>query len=265
MALGLVVAMAISMLSACKGVPDGVLDHEEMASLLADIHRGESLVESNSSAFPSDSAKRAFKQSIYARHGVTTAQVDSSLSWYGYHMEDYVEVYDRVLELLNDQLARAEQDAGGAVDANAGSLALEGDSVDVWPSLRQRRFSANWPSDAITFSVVSEPNWEPGDIYTLRAKTIDNASVANVNIVVEYTNGSREYVNNQFIGGGWHDVKLPLDSTLQAREIYGSIDYIPGRGEVAFIDSISLVRTRWSNDKLPLRNGVQRIGIKRYR
>lgn len=119
---------------ACDSRPDGVLSHDEMVALMVDIHKGESMVESNQRSFPTDSTRQAFKQSLYARHGLTTAQADSTFAWYGYHMEEYIEVCDDVIKRLEAELATARATAG-ASSSGLGNIAVsvEGDSVDVWP------------------------------------------------------------------------------------------------------------------------------------
>ena len=97
--------------AACDRRPDGVLGKEDMARLLADIHKAEIVAETNTRTY-NDSLKRVLRQSVYARHGVTTEDVDSSLSWYGYNMEKYLEVYDRVIEILEKERDDARLKAG---------------------------------------------------------------------------------------------------------------------------------------------------------
>ncbi len=88
----IVIAAAIIMqplITGCKRVPSSIIQPEEMAQLLADIHTGESVAEQNYGEFCNDSTKRILKQSIYARHGVSEEIVDSSLMWYGHNLERY--------------------------------------------------------------------------------------------------------------------------------------------------------------------------------
>lgn len=250
---------------ACSRVPDGVLPKEKMASLLADIHIGESVVESNGSKFPDDSLKRAFRQSIFARHGVTSEEVDSSLRWYGYNMEKYVEVYDRVLEILDERLVAAQENASstGQSQLTGTAMSLEGDSVDVWYELRFRPFAYNLPSDRIRFFYPSDLNWEKGDVYTFRSKITGTGSPAEFIVGVEYIDGSTEHFTQLLHGDGWHEIRFALDSARNAREFFGELRY-PSRGsEIAFVDSIQLIRTRWNPSKRPARDVMKSMKIKR--
>ena len=81
-----------------------VLGKKEMASLLTDVHKGESLIEINHNQFSSDSMRRVMKQSVLDAHGVTQQQWDSSLSYYGRNIEQYIELYDIVIAGLEQEL-----------------------------------------------------------------------------------------------------------------------------------------------------------------
>ncbi len=252
--LAIVLLMASA---ACSRRPSGVMSKEDLAQLMADIHTGESVIQANSRKFPDDSTKRAFLQSIYAAHGVTREEVDSSLRWYGYNIERYMEVYDRTVEILKDRLEKAQDLAGSSADGLMEiNTAMSGDSVDVWPGIRWRRFSKSMPNDMITFLLQSDQYWERGDVYTLRSKTLDNRGPVTYTITAEYGDGRMEYVTRTMSGDGWHDLQLVLDSARQAQKVYGVISYTPVNGEVAFIDSISLMRTRWGGHYRDQRQNV---------
>lgn len=251
----------------CSRTPDGVLGKEKMAQLIADIHVGESVVEASPGSFRSDSAKRAFRQSIYARHGLTTEQADKSFRWYGYNMERYIEVYDRVLEILEQRMRDAELQAGSTAPAQTNpenNLALEGDSVNVWSSVQFRPFSSMLESNVIPFALTSDVNWERGDVYYFRSKLIGNSSPVFFNVAIDYEDGTKETFSNQMIGDGWHDISFGLDTLRQARQIYGTIYYPVPKGETAFIDSLSLTRARWTSGKPTPRSEMKRFGVKRH-
>ncbi len=238
--------IALTAAISCSRVPDGVLPQEEMASLLADIYIGESVVEANTGTY-NDSLKRAFRQSIYARHNVTSADVDSSLRWYGYNMERFIDVYDRTIEILNQRSDAARDRAGAAAQtltADGTAVALEGDSVDVWNDIRFRPFSRNLPANVMPFLIKYDPNWEKGDIYTLRAKTLGNSRPVQFTAAIEYSDGTKETFSSTMQLDGWHQIRFATDTIKNAREIYGTIQYTAPTGETTYLDSISLTRTR---------------------
>lgn len=234
---------------------------------MADIHKAEAVVEANSSIYNTDSTKRAVRQSVLAAHGLTTEMADSSFNWYGYNMDRYVEVYERTIEILTDELAAAEQTAGttaGNAEQHS-TLSMEGDSVDVWTGIRLRRFSRNMPGDIISFSLNTDANWEHGDIYRFKSKMFDNRRNATFNVVIEYTDGSIGYRTSRLIGDGWHEVEFAVDSAKTARNINGTISYTASKDETAYIDSISLTRVRLSPQKRSILQEMNSLENKPYR
>lgn len=246
-------------LYSCSDRPDGVLGKEDMAQLIADIHAGESASRSDR-AFQSDSARRALLEAIYRKHDVTREQVDSSFSWYGYHIDKYMDVYERVVDILQSRLDKAQELAGASAEGITEiSTSFEGDSVDVWPGIRWRRFASTMPGDILSFNLENASNWERGDVYTLRAKTIANKGPFTFTFAVNYTDGKMEYITRQMQGDGWHEMAVALDSARIAQRIYGVISYTPSHKENAYIDSISLMRVRWGGHYRELRNDIRKF------
>lgn len=259
--------LTVAWLWSCSSTPDGILPKEEMAQMMADIHIGESVVEANQGSFRTDSAKRAFRQAIYQRHGLTTEQAEESLRWYGYNMEKYMEVYDRVLEILDQRMRDAELLAGTSAQASNPvdqSLSLEGDSVDVWSGVRFRPFASTLSSNMTPFHFLHDPFWEKGDVYYLRSKMIGNSMPVQLTVAIDYDDGSKEVFSNRMIGDGWHEVSFGLDSLKSARQIYGALSYNAPVGETAFIDSISFTRTRWMPGRPSPRGDINPLRSKRH-
>ncbi len=235
-------------LAACNGVPDGVLDKDEMASLLADIHKGESAIDVNYSQFDSDSMKRVVRQSVYRAHNVTQAEVDSSYSYYGHHIEDYLEVYDKVIAQLESDLENSN-----AVIMLDSQIAISGDSVDTWTGARRVWFDRLSPSKALTFELKHDKNWKSGDIYKWSFKTINQRNDLNVRLLVDYDNGMTEYIDAHSNGDGWVSASIKIDPELTPKRVYGYADFNNVEQSRIFLDSISLIRMR------PIENGHAHI------
>ncbi len=236
------VALIALWLVGCSHVPDYVIKPEKMAQLLADIHIGESVVEINHSKFETDSMKKVVKQSILLKHGVTQQQVDTSFVWYGHHIEEYVKVYDRVIDILEEEIDKA---GSSDVAKTTQGISLEGDSVDIWQGLPQIVFTSKSPSQFLTFTYINDRNWEKGDTYRWRVKLVDVATPMNWCIVADYADGTTEYKTSSINSQGWNDISIMTDSEKKASRIYGYICADPKEGESIYLDSISLVRTRF--------------------
>lgn len=224
--------------ASCHGVPSGVIQPEEMAQLMADVHTGEAVVDMNRREYQTDSAKQAFKQSIYERHGVTSEQVDSSMAWYGRNITRYMDVYERTIAILEERLS----EMGNLVAAEAMSAA--GDSVDVWSGPRHLVIGELSPTNIITFRYNADENWLPGDVYTWRAKFTDNGAQSEMCFAADYTDGTVETMYSGFSGDSWHELTFRADSTRTLRAVSGYLrGDLPAAGPLR-LDSIGLVRKR---------------------
>lgn len=239
------------LLGACSSTPDGIIPEEKMARLLADVHQAEGVVETERGYYSSDSMRRVLRKSVYERHGVTAEQVDSSMVWYGRNIEKYIDVYSRVIEILDERLLEANtlsaREGGEMAQA---SMAVEGDSVDVWTTARQRRFYTLGANNYVTYRLNADNHWEPNDRFTLSFKALNPRSPVSVTLTAEYDNGSTEVVSRSVSQQGWSHISIDVEGEDLRSGIRGrhpralavAIGYTPDRDEQMYIDSISLVR-----------------------
>lgn len=92
--------LLIALLSACSKQPDYVLSDKAMEELLIDIHKTEAVISLNPTKYPSLDKKRALREAVYMRHNTTKAEFDSSMVWYGQHLDTYMDIYERVINRL---------------------------------------------------------------------------------------------------------------------------------------------------------------------
>lgn len=228
--------------TSCKKTPDWVLDKDDMASLLVDIHKGESVIEYERSRYHNDSLKKVMKQSVYAKHGVTAGQVDTSFVWYGNHIEDYIEVYDMVIDQLEDELTRSDATIEVPVFA-------AGDSIDIWSGSPRYRINPSMKLGNISFLIDTDENSEAGDNYMLQLKVINHRFISSggvkCGLYAEYDDGMIESKTATATGDGWLRVRLMTDSVKGTKAVYGNISFdIDDNSGIFYLDSLSLVRTR---------------------
>lgn len=228
-----------ALVAACGKVPSEVIQPHDMARLMADVHIAESVIDMTPRMTNSDSLKQAMKQSVYMRHGVSAAEVDSSLAWYGRNIKYYMDVYDETIEILEQRLTES-----GNKIAAANALSIAGDSVDVWPNARYITFNDMMPSKMIAFSFDSDKNWQRGDNYTWRAKFFNSPDESQWVLAAEYSDGSVEYISSKIGGDGWKEIKLQTDSTLTPVRIFGYFNALNRRGTSLRLDSLEMVRKR---------------------
>lgn len=246
--------MACMVLCACNKVPSEIIQPDEMALLMADVHTSEAVIELNWDQFRSDSAKQVLKESVYAAHGVSAEQVDSSLAWYGRNITYYMDVYDNTIAILEKRLI----ERGNKVAA-AAAMSIAGDSVNVWTGPGFLRIYDQLPSKNVLFGYERDRNWERGDTYTWRAKFLNNSDGTIWQMVAEYSDGTIEFIENEVHGEGWKEIALISDSTADLTRVYGFIEPNNEPGTIMTLDSVELVRKRADKEIYPRRYRQKRI------
>lgn len=240
----------------CRRVPDNVIEPDRMSELLADIQVGDAVVESNPGQYVSMSSRQALKQSILKRHGVDQQMLDTSLMWYGHHIDVYDEVYEKTEKILQKRL-----DESSAVLSAQSALNVSGDSVDVWSRSRRMAIGATSPSEIITFNINADANTKMGDSYTWRGKFFNSTEPVRWGITANYADGTKETLMSRASGEGWHQLAFISDSAKTLTDISGYMIFNrPAKRGDIFIDSIQLVRNR-----LNPRTYMQRYRQRTYR
>lgn len=230
-------ALASCAMVSCKHTPEGVLGQEDMAQLMADIHLGEAMIDFNYSTYPNDSTRKMLKQSIYAAHSVTPEEVDTSYVWYGNHIEDYIKVYDRTIEIIQER-QRAAASAGNT------QISVAGDSVQVWSGPQRLVVGSRMPSRIVGFSLTPDSTWQKGDIYTLSYKLINSQAKVGTRLLVDYSDGTTVYVDEPDTKLSKSQLKIQVDSTLTPLRVYGYLCFTPEKNISFEVDSMSLTRVR---------------------
>lgn len=232
------------LLGGCSRVPSGVIPPDEMSRLLADIHVGESYVEYNPSTFSSDSAKENLRQSIFRAHGVTEAEVDSSLAWYGHNIKLYNDVYEHTLEILEER-----RNSLGNLIASQSSRSFSGDSVDIWTGSRHVEISPRSPAQGLRFDLAADSMMQPGDSYTWRIKLLNTEPNVGLHwvTVAEYSDGLVETNYNSSYSRSWHENTFVTDSTRTVTALRSSA-MVDGPAVSFTLDSIMFIRRRLQPD-----------------
>lgn len=233
--------IAALVLLACNRVPSHVIQPEEMARLMADVRMADAVVVNNGREYHTDAARIALKQAVFERNGVTEAQFDTSLVWYGHNIERYQEVTNRSIEILEDRLKEASIKAAGE-----SALSISGDSVDIWSGSHVYTFNRRTPSNYLKFSYDADQNWEKGDVYTFRTSFVVAPKAAQWNITAVYDDGAIETITMTPVAYETkrQEITLITDSTRTATHISGWLRIDTDLERPAVLDSVGLTRRR---------------------
>ena len=247
----LTLVLLILALISCSKTPEHVINEDNMARLMADIHKAEAMIEDESNASYNDSMKLTLRQSIFMKHNVTQAQFDTSLIWYSHHLDIYEKVYDDVLENLNEDLKEVSKgdfsSVSKAIDSDIKPslprFRTVGDTADIWGKSRTWVMLPGFVQNIITFDRKPDKENMKGDKYELAFKMINPRKALMVFLGVDYKDGSTAYIYRSANSNGWKHYKLQSDSTREVVRIYGYLSYKSVPTHPVFVDSIELLRT----------------------
>lgn len=244
------------LLCSCSGTPDGVLGKSDMVNLLVDIHKAEGVIDMQRHIYNNDSMKILLRESVYAKYGLTAEEVDSSMSWYGSHVDKYMEVYGDVLKKFDEEIE------DGKAKGMEAPVYAEGDSVDIWNQAATYRIDFKVPVRNIAFNFPADEHSKPGDNFTLQFKMLnkrDGGMCVRSSIFVKYDDGEIDFRESETGADGWSRLKLVSDSTKTVKAVYGSLSFDPSAGEIVYLDSVGLVRTRMLQQSYYERGNVRHI------
>ncbi len=256
----LIFSLSWLLLSCSSSVPEYVIEKEALESLLVDIHLSEAVIETNNITKVPE--KKKIREAIFLRHGITQEQFDTTLVWYGHHMVEYMEIYERVIERLE-----AENDNAKDLLAqeNSRQMSQPGDSVDIWKMQHYHIFDTRIPDNLLAFEVYPDENFERRDYFELRFKVVllPRQSIdPQVYMVATHLDKSMVFNQLDITEEGWYSLPLQTDSAHNLRHLQGYI-LLPMQAihERMYIDSIALVRRHYNED-IPVVEGQKSLSKK---
>lgn len=243
--------IALFVLAACSHDPDYVIDEKDMVDLLVDVHKAEAVIESNYNQYSSKADKKKLREAVFLKHGITQEQFDTNLVWYGHHIEEYMKIYEQVVERLK---AENEEAKKLLAEDNSQTMSQPGDSVDVWKQRRAHVFDTRQASNLLTFDIAPDENFRTRDYFELRFKVLllPKLSVKpQVYLAARHINHDIVYNQLDIDREGWHSLPLQTDSAMALSRINGYIvlpmQPVPG---TMYVDSLTLIRRHY-NDRIP--------------
>ncbi len=243
--------IAFFVLAACSHDPDYVIGEKDMVDLLVDVHKAEAVIESNYGDYNSKADKKKLREAVFLKHGITQEQFDTNLVWYGHHIEDYMKIYEQVVERLK---AENEEAKKLLAEENSQTMSQPGDSVDVWKQLRAHVFDTRQADNLLTFDIAPDENFRARDYFELRFKVLLLPKLAvkpQVYLAVRHTNHDVVYNQLDIDKEGWYSLPLQTDSATALSRLYGYmvLPMQPVQGTV-YVDSLTLIRRHY-NDRIP--------------
>ncbi len=175
-------------------VPSDILAQERMIDILSDVHLVESMSRHNQLK---DNNQRAnmYYNYILAKHGITLAELDSSIAWYAKHPTAYLPVYDKVIQQLEKKLE--------TVRLSTETL-FETSTFSIWEKTSEMQINS-LDNTNIPFKIETNRNitLSAGDQFELKAKFAVKNLPANINLFmrvkVHYTDNTESIFEKKVV------------------------------------------------------------------
>ena len=150
--LGYILSLLLlfSLLSCEVKVPENIIPPKKMEAFLYDYH----LVQSMNGQYSSDEYReKLFYSYIFKKHDIEKSHFDSSMMWYNRYPKHLKRMYENLEAKLNAEVKRLN-DAENIVEEGVSleTVALAGDSVDLWTGLKLKYLSSTSLNNKLLFS-----------------------------------------------------------------------------------------------------------------
>lgn len=212
--------------SSCIRRPDGVQSDKKMVPVIADLELAEAYMQTQRSTDNGD-LRTATVDRIISEHGLTRAEFDTTMAWYGRNIDSYYEL----CSMVEKELARRRQKVSGG-------KSIEMESSDLWPYSRQSLLSRLSGSDAFEFSIPTV-DVESGQRIELKLRMNGNTDGMAM-LGVEYDNGTKGYFTRTISNSRRLKLSFQTDTARTVTRIFGNLLLKDEATMPLWIDSIYL-------------------------
>lgn len=191
---------------------------------MADIEIAQAYIQSKGYRDNNSENRERILNYVLEKNGMTREDFDSTLSWYGRHIDKYDDLYAKV----DKELARREAKISG----NSAEML----SNDLWPYSRHLVISSKSSADNLAFSIPAN-ELEKGDRLSWKFR-LNMPTDGTALFGVRYTDGTAAYTT-QNLNGDNIEVSLQTDTALTVKDIFGNLKVTIGRSFVG-LDSLTL-------------------------
>lgn len=150
------------LLLACKPtVPSQYIQPAELEEVLYDYHLADAMADESHNGEDRKYNKQLYRQAALKKHGITQAELDSSLVYYTRHSDRLHSIYENLVKRFSDEALAL---GASANDINQyGSLTAAGDTANVWTGVKSAILTAEAPYNVMTFSITADTTYHKGD------------------------------------------------------------------------------------------------------
>jgi len=240
----LLIFVVIATMISCSNTPKGLLSEKKMAAVIIDMQNAEEMINNEPTVFSAKEDREQLYASIFRKHGVTEADYDSSLVWYGQHLTEYMRVQKMALTEIQARIEAMGNVTPVAVDSNS-------DSIDIWIYRRYYELSPKLLSNLVIFDIKPLAAYSSGSsfVFGMNVWGVQPQMTENVEVHICAVSDDSTYMASRTIKeDGYYETSLKTSPAKRTQHIYGYIR-IDGKEKAyntIYIDSFSLMKYRYS-------------------
>lgn len=236
------------LLVACDDRPKDVISRGKMEDVLYDYHIMQGIIEQLPGDERLDKAQD-YINAVYAKHGITEAQFDSSIVYYNRHTSDLHDIYENLKErytALNENLQ--------VVNGNNDMMAIfstGGDTTNLWNSTKLISLRTKDLLNKESFTIHADTSFRQHDQFILtltpvfmkESKEYNDVNL-NIGLSIHYVNGKQSGITRTLNVNGTQQFTLKAEEDDDIKSIVGFFYYRGKKNMRNFclIDNISLIR-----------------------
>jgi len=244
----LLLVSLIFSLFACDNRPKDVLSRGKMEDVLYDYHLMQGLIDQ----LPADERQekaQSYLEAVFAKHGITEAQFDSSAIYYNRHTKDLHKIYTNLKERYDGANEEIQ-----LVNGNNDMMAIYaegGDTTNLWNATNLIVLRHKDILNKESFTIHADSSFRHHDqfIFTfvpvfMKESNEDRNTSLSVGLSILYASGKHIGTSRQIAFNGRQQLTLKAADEEDIKQITGFF-YYQGKANVrniCLIDDISLVR-----------------------
>lgn len=245
--------MALLLCSACSGKRnDEVLPSAKLEAVLYDYHIAQAIV--NDLPASQRFKKDLYFDYVYSKHGVTKAEVDSSLVYYARHPKGLSEIYENLSVRVKADIQRLDNEDKPLPVRQPQPIV--GDSANLWYDVLFVEMNASPLDNRYSLTIPTDTNFRPldrivwgGEVVFLDDEVDSLYKYIHLNLRVAYMNDSIVTADTLLYTSGSFSISV-TDSAVVKRVDGEAYLKSTDADERVLILSPSLMRYRGSSDTL---------------
>lgn len=182
------ITLVVLLFSACEGRPKGVINQNDMISILADLHQTDASMAAKGIGYDQFDIKNNYYCSILKKYDVTQAEFDSSLLWYSKNPKKFERIYDEVIVRLTN--LQTDIQAGKYHKIDSSELAYN--NQIIWENKTKYILTKDSARTHLDFEIKNQ-SLMFGDIYILKftqqIAREDSCVQPFIRVQINYENG----------------------------------------------------------------------------